>query len=431
MFVNPANISIRPDMAVGVNFRNQWQGIGTPFNSFNVHGYYPILSKDKYKQMGAIGGYIMSDNQPKSFYKTIGGAINGAYKLPINYANYMHFGIQLGFFQTGLVRDGLRSGSQYNGIGYDPSLAFNDNPGSSKGQPKIALGTTWVNEDINGDILASAGVAVYNINKPNKSVYTGQVDGLYRRIVVTGQVRAVKVNDVSVIPMVRLNFQSKAYHHQLGAMVRYGVNQGQRSGGYEGDGFFKAGFISGGLFYQYKQAVIGQIEFSQPRYALAFSYDFGLSDLKDGTTRANAPEIFITYKKTLGRKKKADIRYYKTKEAPSAPSAPLSDPDPVPAPAPAKPVEPKAETPAPAPAAPAIAPDAIPATVAPAPAAAKAPASVPSATKTAGIAKPRINTTAKPVTTAVKKPTGAQTKPAAKKPATPKAAVPKAKVQKK
>ena len=326
---NPAMLSAKPEMAIGVNYRNQWQSIGVPFNTFDLQGYYPILSKDKYRQFGAAGLMVLTDVQPGGFIKSTGVAVAGAYKLPLNYANFLHFGIQFQYYQHTLSNGNLTTGSQWNGANFDPSLSNGESLGLSRGVPSVGLGALYINEDGEGDQRGTFGFSIFNINKPNVSFNSGGVDNLYRRLVVTGSIRAVKVNNLTVIPTFRYQLQGKAYHIQGGSLFRYGINQGR----FAKDGIFGAGSVGLGLFYQYENALIVALEFNQPRYAVSISYDFGVSKIKDGSSNSNASEIWITYRKALGHRKKADKRFFKTNEGDlpvSAPQAPVeASPTPV------------------------------------------------------------------------------------------------------
>ena len=365
---NPAMLSFRPDMVIGANFRSQWSGLGVPYTSFLLSGYYPILSKNKLQQFGSAGGYILNDRQPAGKVNTLGFGVAGAYKLPVNYANYFHFGIQLGYIGRSISDDGLTTGNQVNPNSnyFDPSRPNGENLNTSRAGATIGLGTSWVNEDVDGDFRAQLGVAAYHVNAPNIS-FQNSIDNLYRKFIVTGSVRALKAPGVSIYPGARYILQGPAHKLNVGALARFAVGGAQNpyGGGGRSSGAIQPGNIGFGLYYQTNDAsaIIGVIEIVQPKYAISFNYDFGMGSLKDGTARGNASEIFIAYRKTLGKRRKVDLRYFNTDknsdggtapgggaDIPDAPRTELAPaPDPVPPPAPVP-------TPAPTPAAPAPAP---------------------------------------------------------------------------
>lgn len=396
---NPGMLSVKPDMVVSLNYRSQWAGIGTPFTSFMLGGYYPILSKDKYRTFGSAGAFILSDRKPSSSMKTTGFGINGSYKLPLNFANFMHFGIQFSYMQNKLGLDGATTGSQWNGNTYDPNLTINEDPGQSKGVPAVALGAQWVNEDVYGDIRYMAGISAFNLNRPNTAFYRGLGvnDNLSIRYVLTGGIRAVKVQNITLFPSFRAQLQGTGRLFQLGTVFRYGILDGPN----QGDGFLKSGSIGIGAWYQVSQAIIGMVEFNQPNYSISFNYDFGASGYKTDVKNSNAAEFFVMYKKTLGRRKKVDIRYYRTREQDIVPITP-GDEKTTPVTTPPAQTQP-APTPVAPPANVSPTPSAAPSNAAPAPA-----KTAPAKAKPYGTAKPGSKPTQK------KKPGATNAKPGAK-----------------
>jgi len=348
---NPGMLSFRPEMMIGANFRSQWSGIGVPFTSFLVDGYYPILTKNKQTQMGAAGGFLLVDRQPAGKINTTSFGIAGSYKLPVNYANYFHCGLQLGYLRRTISSDGLTTGSQIRNGYYDPSLPNQEDLlGQSRGAPTIGLGTSWVNEDVDGDIRGQLGVAAYHLNAPNVSFFDSKIDNLKRNFVFTGSVRALKADQISIYPSARYIWQGPARKLNVGALARFplasGNNRGPRAGAVQTPANF--GF---GLFYQTNDAsaVIGTIEYAQSNYAISVNYNLGTSALKDDNKRGNAAEFFIAYRKTLGRKRKIDLRYFKTEKNSDGRSG-VSDPLSVePSPTPTTPVPTPAPTTTPAP----------------------------------------------------------------------------------
>lgn len=421
---NPAMLSFRPDAVIGVNFRSQWSGLTVPYTDYLISGYYPILSKNKLRQYGAAGGFVQSDRQPGKFNTTSLG-IAGAYKLPLNYANYVHFGIQLGFLMRSINTDGLSTGSQVNNGYYDPSRPTLENLGQTKSAPTIGLGTSWVNEDVDGDIRGQVGIAAYHLNQPDVSFISGKFDNLKPSFIFTGTVRAVKADQFSIYPGVRYILQGPAHKLNVGGLARFGINPGNPYGGGGGNSLLQPGTFGFGLFYQTNDAsaLIGTVELVQPRYAVSFNYDFGMGSLKDGNTRGNAAELFLCYRRTLGKRRKIDLRYYKTDKTldnGTAPSEGNSTGEPTPATpeTPAPPVEAPAPAPAPSPAPTPAAPSAAPAPAPSAPAPAGVPGAPARSTAAPAKASPKAKATSK---ASVKGKTGAKAtakaKPAAKKPA--------------
>ncbi len=372
---NPAMLSFRPDMVVGANFRSQWAGLGQAYTTTMVSGFYPILSKNKLRQFGAAGGFVMSDRQPVGSINTTSFGLAGAYKLPLNYANFVHFGIQLGYFQRSLSLDGATTGSQAQNNYYNPSLPLNEGTlDQSRGAGTIALGASWVNEDVDGDIRAQAGISAFHMNAPNISFTPGFSDNIYRNIIATATVRAVKAPGFSLYPGARYIWQGNAHKLNVGGLARFGISPGGRGpNAGKKDAMFGAGTIGFGLFYQAvdASAAIATVELVQPRYAVSVNYDLGVGQLKDGSTRGNATEFFVCYRKTLGKRRKVDLRYFKTNKngEPAEGANPGGTaPDPAPAPTPPEPQAAPTTEPAPAQAAPAPADKPAASAAAPAPA---------------------------------------------------------------
>ena len=237
--------------------------------------------------------------------------------------------------------------------------------------------------------------------------------------------RALKADQISLYPSARYIWQGPAHKLNVGALARFplasGNSRGPRAGAVQTPANF--GF---GLFYQTNDAsaVIGTIEYAQSNYAISVNYNLGTGALKDDNNRGNAAEFFIAYRKTLGKKRKIDLRYFKTdknSEGGSGVSDPKID---EPSPTPATPV------PAPAPAqAPIITPappqPAEPTTTAPSVVIPPAPAPQ-KALGTGTVAKTRLKSSSK-ATGAKAKPAGSKTAKSTTKPAGTKTSKPAAK----
>jgi type IX secretion system PorP/SprF family membrane protein len=421
-------------MQIGANARTQWYGPGVPYNSFQVAGFYPILSKDKLTQFGAGGAYINVDKQPSGYgqINTTSFGIAGSYKLPVNFKNFFHCGIQLGYMSRNLSAGDIQTGSQVHNGYYDPNAPTNEPTlGTSRGAATIGLGTTWVVEDADREVEAQAGIAAYNLNAPNVSFYDSASDNLKRRYVLHGSIRAIKTREFSLYPSFRYIMQGPAHILNAGGLARFPVGTGSSIGPLNRT-IQVPNLFGIGLFYQPNaaSALIGVVEYSTANYAVSINYDLGTGSLKDGSKQGSAAEIFIAFRKILGKKRKVDLRFFDTdknavtpgggESAPSqpAPPSPAPAPKPVaptPAPAPA-PTSPKAVSPTSTGKAPLITPQQRALKPAPTKKGTKVKSVAPSSAKTKPAAKKATTpkkVAAKPASKASAKPTGA--KPSGKK----------------
>lgn len=283
IFQNPGNTGhFNGDMRFVGNFRDQWRAVSVPFQTLSV-------SMDgkpyNYRNLG-IGGLFFHDVAGDGAFRTIELQANVSYLLKIS-SDSTHIirpGINFGMNHRQVNWDAFQFGNQYNGQQFDPSMASNENYTTDR-KTNFSVGIGAVYEfNIAKRKQLTAGIAAFNLNRPNQGFYTTQIQ------------RDVRTNlflrgnyplgfDWDLIPSLQLNIQGKYSEFVVGSSVKYTLidKLGEYRAVYAG-GWFRnkdAGFLSVGMDYQ--------------NWFVGISYDINFSKLVVASRARGGMEFAVRY----------------------------------------------------------------------------------------------------------------------------------------
>jgi len=279
LLINPALTGyINCDLRTSTNYRNQWSGLTTPFEtqliSVDTKFKTGLFTGDR-DWMG-LGAYVYNFTAGDGNLQKIKVSILTSYNLGLNRDNstFLSGGLSIGFVHRSIDFTKLRFEDQFDGSGFT-------------GQS----GETLQNENINYyDISAGIiftfqlhdryrqptlqshiGISLDHLNSPNESFY-----GFYEnRIDQIINIHAGTFGIVSdnLLMNIEAWFKSSVNTHEVnhiifGANLLYPVNE-----------YFS---VYGGLWYRYNQSIIPMFGFEMSGWRLLFSYDISVSDLQPG-----------------------------------------------------------------------------------------------------------------------------------------------------
>ncbi len=274
--LNPAQTgNFDCDFRAGVNYRNQWASVASPFVTYA--GFFDMPLKnvggfDEGDQIGA-GLYLFNDRAGEGIMSNFQVVLNGAYHkaLGANAQHRLSLGVGLGFMQKRLDQSRLIWGSQWTGDGFDPTQSSGENfvDGTSFGNFNIDVGLMFKSSALDGRLAYEAGGTIFHLTTPTENfLTTGEENELGMRYL--GHARAIyMINDkFSVMPSLLYMNQSKAQEMIAGSDFGYQINSG---------GFM--GTASIGAHYRFDDAVIAVVGLDYQNFRFGFSYDITTSSL--------------------------------------------------------------------------------------------------------------------------------------------------------
>lgn len=297
-FINPASAGAFKDINANTNYREQWRSVANPYKTFTL-AYDMKVFKDKFaNSFFGAGLSFFNDRQGNGNLTNNQASLSIASHLKISKHQTLSVGIQGGFGQRSFNLSALTWDSQFDGLYYDASLPTNEQFAS----------TSFLYADVNAgvlfqykknemyisgndDIQANIGFSVSHVNRPRFTFYSASNDLLYMKYVAHGNILVgIKNTPISFIPGFIFYRQGPAQEISLGTMIRYSLSENSKYTNY-----IKAGSISCGTYYRFKDAlvIVSLLEFAN--YSIGMSYDINTSDLTKASYGRGGFEIALRY----------------------------------------------------------------------------------------------------------------------------------------
>ncbi|WP_195715294.1 PorP/SprF family type IX secretion system membrane protein [Ancylomarina sp. 16SWW S1-10-2] len=300
IYLNPALTGNSDyNIRAGVNYRNQWNSVTTPFVSQAAY----VDGKLGFPYLGAswlgVGGVIFTDKAGTGGLKTNQVMLTTSLNKSLNKGNTL-------FFHGGLGVELVNKSVDYN------KLVFGDQwDGEIFGDPTEELPETqslfYLDISLGGAVTYFRaktkyffGVAVSHINQPNESFYE-ITNNLKRSYNFHGGL------ETKLSPRIYIKPQFLYKDEVLNTEFMLGANCSMEAG--------KKGLILYyGLWYRNKEDIIPTVGFLKKRFKFILSYDVDVSALKTTSASKGGLEISLTYNynysnsrdlKRLERKKKS------------------------------------------------------------------------------------------------------------------------------
>jgi type IX secretion system PorP/SprF family membrane protein len=291
LWLNPALTGhIAGDQRLSIIHRDQWQSMGTPFRTDALSYDAPLLRGRMNGRYLGVGVSAYSDKAGRSNFGDAQANLSLAYGLQAGSNSTLAFGLQGGYGQRSAMLSELRWDSQFNGSGYDPSLASGESFGDmSRGFIDLSAGVVWSGERKDG-ILWTVGAGAFHLNSPEVSLFSEGNDRLLRRYMAHGELR-IETKRWTVLP--------KFYAGQQGAVreINYGALLHRRIGidsRYTTDKTSSAFYF--GAFHRWGDAIVPTFLYEHKRMlAIGLSYDVNISPLRSYTRFRGGAELSIQW----------------------------------------------------------------------------------------------------------------------------------------
>lgn len=283
------------DLRIQAVYRTQWQSVTVPYQTTSLNAEYK-LPVGKSEDFLTIGGQVLYD-------KAGTVAMTSTHVLPaVNYHKslssdrnmYLSLGFMGGLVQRRLDRSKVTTNSQFDGSGYNGTLADGEtftNPSYSYFDGTAGMSfNTQIGENADDNIFI--GIAYHHFNKPsNISFY--------------GDTKLVMSPKWVYSAGARMNTTENSYVTFHGDYIKQGPNT-QVIGGMMythklDDSFDPKYLIHAGGFIRWKDAFIPMAKLEMRPLAISVSYDANISQLTTATGGRGGFEMAISYQKYINR----------------------------------------------------------------------------------------------------------------------------------
>jgi len=279
------------DLRFQAVFRRQWAAVTTPYQTGSFNGEYkmPIGMGEDYL---TIGGQFVYDKAGTTDFKTLQvlPAINFHKSLSGLKNRYLSVGFMGGYVSRSIDRSKVTTNSQFDGSGYNPSLAtgetlINYSLGYWDGSAGISFNTGLGDDDnVNNNLFI--GLGYHHFHRPKNSFYRSPGIELDPKWVASAGIR-FSLNERSYFTLQADYSKQNSYTEIIGGlMYTVSLDNDLENSQYE---------ISVGGLLRWKDAMIPVLKLDYKPFAVALSYDINTSLLKTASMGRGGFELSITH----------------------------------------------------------------------------------------------------------------------------------------
>ena len=285
LLVNPANTGFNPDFdfRAGVNYRNQWASVGSPYKTTSAWGDVKLLGNRIENGWIGLGGMLWKDQAGSGSLTGTTGMLSLAYHQMLGYNSLLSGGFSVGYTQKRIDITKLTFDDQWNGIFFDANIpSFEPFATNQVSYVDLQAGINYA-YFASENFYFNAGVSVMHINTPRETFFDASVSNneISRRYNVFLNA-SVKVVDTWILnPNVYVSMVGNSRE------ILAGINA-NRDLGDNG-----ARQLIMGVYYRNNDAIIPLFGYQINDLKMTFNYDATISTLSKSNLTRGAYEISI------------------------------------------------------------------------------------------------------------------------------------------
>jgi type IX secretion system PorP/SprF family membrane protein len=310
--INPSLTGVSSVLKASVIYRDQWRTVTVPYKTYG----FSLESRLKTSSWEQVDGKSMTFTK-KSFNRFAGGLsfysdkagdgnlrttqfnVNLATFVPLNKESNLSLGLQGSVVQRKIDFSNLVFSNQYNGTGYDASMANGENSKSfSFIYPDLGAGINWNytgSEKLivaNRQKKANIGLAIFHINRPKQSYLVSSTPKIGFKYVFHGDFAiGLPHTNVAIAPSFLIQLQNTSHEIIAGTAVKYYIKENSKY-----TGIIQRTSVGFGAYYRYGDAVIFSFSYDKKQqYGIGISYDMNISGLTKVSKLSGGPEITLRY----------------------------------------------------------------------------------------------------------------------------------------
>ncbi len=212
------------------------------------------------------------------------GNLSYLLKLTKDSTHTIRTGFNVGMNHRQLNWDQFYFDNQYNGVNFDPSLPTNEVYQTDR-KTNASIGSGLVYEYFkNKRQKISAGIGLFNLNKPNQGFYNEKISRDIRMNVFAKAQYKLDV-DWDLLPSLQFSMQGIYRELVAGSSVRYIL--AERAGTYRA--------VYAGLWYRHRDAAYVSVGADYQDWFVGLSYDVNFSKLVPASRARGGFEIAVRY----------------------------------------------------------------------------------------------------------------------------------------
>lgn len=294
--LNPANTgNFNGSYRVGLNARNQWQSITTPYQTFSGYLDVQLLNNNPVASFGT-GLYLLHDKAGSGILATTEVTLATAAHLAFSSNFILSIGGAAAYIQKNINTNALTFNNQWNDSGFDYTQNNNENFTNNRQNyfdANAGLQFLAINNNLNFNIYG--GVSALHLNKPQFSFYNTN-NQIGTRIISNIGTR-IQFQKFNLDAATYFTTQKKASEWVTGANIAYKLSN------YNAQKQNNNTLLYIGLWYRNKDAIIPLIGFEYHNYRILGTYDVNLSSLKTASKGRGGFEISMVKIGTFKPKK--------------------------------------------------------------------------------------------------------------------------------
>ncbi|MCX6265641.1 MAG: PorP/SprF family type IX secretion system membrane protein [Bacteroidetes bacterium] len=285
MLVNPANTGFNPDFdfRVGVNYRNQWASVGTPYKTMSAWGDTKLLSNRIENGWIGLGGMLWKDQAGSGSLTGTTGMVSLAYHQMLGYNSLLSGGFSVGYTQKRIDVTKLTFDDQWNGVFFDANIpTFEPFATNQVSYIDLQAGINYA-YFASENFYFNAGVSVMHINTPRETFFDASISNneISRRYNVFLNA-SVKVLDTWILnPNIYVSMVGNS--RELLAGINANRDLGDNG----------ARQLIMGIYYRNNDALIPMFGYQINDLKMTFNYDATISSLSKSNLTRGAYEISI------------------------------------------------------------------------------------------------------------------------------------------
>lgn len=310
--INPALVGGSGVLKASVAYRDQWRTVTTPYKTYGLsvesrfktsawkesEGKSMTFTKESFNRF-AGGLSFYSDKAGDGNLRTTQVNLSLATFVPLNKTSNLSVGLQGSMVQRKIDFSNLVFSNQFNGTGYDASVANGENAKSlSFIYADLAGGINWSYSRpeklivANNQKKANIGVAFYHINQPKQSYLVSSNPKINLKYVLHGDfLIGIPHTNLAIAPAYLMQLQATNYEIIAGTSVKYYIKEDSKY-----TGIIQRTSVSFGAFYRYRDAVILSFGYDKKQqFGIGFSYDLNVSGLTKVSKVSGGPEITLRF----------------------------------------------------------------------------------------------------------------------------------------
>lgn len=286
--LNPATTgAFNADYRIGLNARQQWKSVTTPYRTASTYAELGILSNSQQTNWAGVGLYLLHDDAGDGILTTNEIRTNIAVHQPIGQQVSISMGLNASFTQRNINTQKLYFGNQWNETGFETTIPNNESfEATNRSYFDVGAGLQ-LKAAITEIQNLNVGISVLHLNTPYFSFYA-QKDSNNNRLGrrYTANVgTTILQNNYKIEPAIYFSTQKKASELVIGANLVRDLNNNQHQNPEDLKLYL-------GLWYRHKDAIAPLVGGEYQNYRLLFSYDITISQL--GATAKNRGGLEIS-----------------------------------------------------------------------------------------------------------------------------------------